>query len=38
MRDHNIRTETQICIRHVTLLGGALEFVILVEFKNQASR
>ena len=38
MRDHNIRTETQICIRHVTRLGGALEFVILVEFKNQASR
>ena len=22
MRDHNIRTETQICIRHVTRLGG----------------
>ena len=38
MRDHNIRTETQICIRHMTRLGGALEFVILVEFKNQASR
>ena len=38
MRDHNIRTETQICIRHVTRLGGALEFVILVEFKNQAFR
>lgn len=38
MRDHNIRTETQICIRHVTRLGGALEFVIFVEFKNQAFR